>query len=163
MTLTNGISNRQLKSILSMENTENCQSTLNSFQLLPDSESFESKKALKIAFLKSQISELETHILLQRIKIKWPISPEKQSTLPSFYHQSFEDLQVKIGELKTCYYKDNKILKLKQIETKDIEINKERDLSLMDKKLLILSIDFSNAKKAFTKKGKKGLLSRLFG
>ena len=132
------------------------------FKTEPDKRREQQK--LKIGKLMSEINCLETKILLQRqsfgvVQIKTEVFSNDCTELIPF----FTDLSAKIDDFRYTYFARSDNLREENILRKEKIKRRQKQINKLDKKLLAMSIKFSEMRKIFQKKSKKGFFGKIFG
>jgi hypothetical protein len=151
--------------ILSTESIDSPKALRSTANTLPQADDPDgpTPRPVRTALLKSSISELETKILeLRSSHVPYSREPNSESNTKFFLHQ-FTEYRSKIRDIRESYAAQCDQLRTQSTVLKEAIDHRTSQVVSMEKRLLLVSLEFARAKKEASQREKKGLLSKLFG
>lgn len=132
--------------------------------LPPPAELEPNPRAVRVALLRAAVGEWEDRILAQRrSRAAGPSPADPSATSPDLFRQQFSDCRARLRGFRGSYLARNAQL-TGQAAVLAREVTRRADeLVSLEKRLLLVSLEFARAKKEAGGRGRRGLLERLFG
>lgn len=160
MSQSHSLSKTPLPSVRSIESAEAGCSTSDSLPFIKDKR----ERELKVALLKSTVADWETKILSLRNELCGKTGDSLQhSKQVLFYKKRFSDFKTQIRSFRNSLAAHYSLVHARCVRLSEETQRKEEQIAELDKRLLFVSLEFSNAKKEHAQRKKKGLFSKLFG
>lgn len=147
----------------SIESAEANSSTVDSLPPAPDPRP-RGDRLLRLAFLKTAVGELEAKILTLRNECLGRAGDSlEESRQLFFFRQKFGEFRHQIRGFRDSYEARHRLLAQRGATLAEEGRRRDERIAALDKRLLLVSLEFSSAKKEHAQRAKKGLLSKLFG